>query len=249
MGVTTLVSCGACSTSLLDPDPTWYCAREDRLSVAPAQQALPAATLETELAQPVTVIRPAKGWISLRLSDLWNYRELLYFLVWRDVKVRYKQTALGAAWAILQPLATMVIFPVVFGRLTKVPSDGVPYPVFAYCALLPWPLFANAVSESSNSTVISRHLVKKRAMALALSQSAKKKSVGHQSCRLARETSVRDRQAENRFLLDLLPRCCRDYRQHRDVENNLQSNETQHLFQTYYSKPKNGIHDSYRPMR
>ncbi len=131
------------------------------MNATPAQQALPAPALETGLAQPVTVIRPAKGWISLRLGDLWSYRELLYFLVWRDVKVRYKQTALGAAWAILQPLATMLIFTVVFGRLAKVPSDGVPYPVFAYCALLPWQLFANAVSESSNSVVNNQHLVKK----------------------------------------------------------------------------------------
>ncbi len=131
------------------------------MSAAPAQQAPPAAVLEKGLAQPVTVIRPSKGWISLRLGELWNYRELLYFLVWRDVKVRYKQTALGAAWAILQPLATMFIFTVVFGRLAKVPSDGVPYPVFAYCALLPWRLFANAVSDSGNSVVNNQHLVKK----------------------------------------------------------------------------------------
>ncbi len=131
------------------------------MSAAPAQQAPPAAALDTGLAQPVTLIRPSKGWISLRLADLWSYRELLYYLVWRDVKVRYKQTALGAAWAILQPLATMLIFTLVFARLAKVPSDGVPYPVFAYCALLPWQLFASAVSDSGNSVVNNQHLVKK----------------------------------------------------------------------------------------
>jgi len=78
----------------------------------------------------------------LRLGEVWQYRELLYFLAWRDIKVRYKQTALGAAWAILQPVLTMVVFSVFFGHLAKVPSDNVPYPVFAYCALLPWQLFA-----------------------------------------------------------------------------------------------------------
>jgi lipopolysaccharide transport system permease protein len=131
------------------------------MSAAPAQQAPPATALGMGPEQPLTVIRPAKGWISLSLGDLWAYRELLYFLVWRDVKVRYKQTALGAAWAILQPLATMFIFTLVFGRLAKVPSDGVPYPVFAYCALLPWQMFANAVSESGNSVVNNQQLVKK----------------------------------------------------------------------------------------
>ena len=91
---------------------------------------------------PVLVLTPAKGLVSLKLGDVLAYRELLYFLVWRDVKVRYKQTALGAAWAILQPLLTMVVFTVFFGRLAKMPSDGMPYPVFAFAALLPWQLFA-----------------------------------------------------------------------------------------------------------
>jgi len=95
---------------------------------------------------PVIVIRPSRGWVSLRLRDLWEYRELLYFLVWRDVRVRYKQTVLGAAWAILQPFLTMVVFSIFFGRLAGVPSDGIPYPVFAYTALLPWQLFAHALS-------------------------------------------------------------------------------------------------------
>src|SRR5437762_2730141 len=98
-------------------------------------------------------IEPSQGWISVKLGELWEYRELLFFLVWRDVKVRYKQTALGVAWAVIQPFMTMVVFSVFFGRLAKVPSDGIPYPVFAYCALLPWQLFANALSESGNSLV------------------------------------------------------------------------------------------------
>jgi lipopolysaccharide transport system permease protein len=106
-------------------------------------------------------IQPSRGWVCLRLKDLWQYRELLYFLVWRDVKVRYKQTALGAAWAILQPVLTMLVFSVFFGRLAKVPSDGVPYPVFAFAALLPWQLFAYSLSESANSLVASQNLIKK----------------------------------------------------------------------------------------
>lgn len=109
----------------------------------------------------VLLIRPSKGWVPFRLKELWNYRELLYFLVWRDVKVRYKQTALGAAWAILQPLLTMIVFSVFFGRLAKIPSDGIPYPVFAYCGLLPWQFFSNALTESSNSLVGNQNLVTK----------------------------------------------------------------------------------------
>ena len=112
--------------------------------------------------QPQTlVIEPTRGWGSLRLGDVWEYRELLYFLVWRDVKVRYKQTVLGAAWAILQPLLTMVVFTVFFGRLAKIGSEGVPYPVFSYAALLPWTFFAQGVSQSSNSLVGSSHLITK----------------------------------------------------------------------------------------
>ncbi len=87
---------------------------------------------------------------------MWEYRELLYFLVWRDVKVRYKQTALGAAWAIIQPVFTMVVFAVFFGRLAKMPSDGMPYPLFAYAALVPWTFFANALTQASNSLVGER---------------------------------------------------------------------------------------------
>jgi lipopolysaccharide transport system permease protein len=110
---------------------------------------------------PVTVIEPSKGWVSLRLGALWRFRELLYFLIWRDVKVRYKQTLLGAAWAILQPLATMVVFSIFFGKLARMPSDGVPYPLFAYVALVPWTFFANGLTLSSNSLVANQTLLRK----------------------------------------------------------------------------------------
>lgn len=106
-------------------------------------------------------IRPPSGWASLGLKELWEYRELLYFLVWRDIKVRYKQTALGAAWAIIQPLFMMIVFSLFFGKLGGIPSDGIPYPVFVYCALLPWQLFAQALSESSNSLVGNQNLITK----------------------------------------------------------------------------------------
>ncbi|MBC8444862.1 MAG: ABC transporter permease [Chloroflexi bacterium] len=110
---------------------------------------------------PVLFIRPSRGWISLKLGELWEYRELLYFLTWRDVKVRYKQTVLGVAWAIIQPVFTMVVFSLFFGRLAKMPSDGIPYPVFSYAALVPWQFFANGLSASSNSLVGSANLINK----------------------------------------------------------------------------------------
>jgi lipopolysaccharide transport system permease protein len=110
---------------------------------------------------PVTVIEPSKGWVSLRLGALWRFRELLYFLIWRDVKVRYKQTLLGAAWAILQPLLTMIVFSIFFGKLARMPSDGVPYPLFAYVALVPWTFFANGLTLSSNSLVSNQTLLRK----------------------------------------------------------------------------------------
>ena len=110
---------------------------------------------------PHTRIEPGKGWISLGLRDLWQYRELLFFLAWRDIKVRYKQTALGAAWAVIQPLFTMLVFTLFFGRLAKVPSDGIPYPLFSYSALLPWQLFAYSLTESSNSVVANERLITK----------------------------------------------------------------------------------------
>ena len=100
---------------------------------------------------PVLHIAPSRGWVSLRLGELWEYRELLYFLAWRDVKVRYKQTVLGAAWAILQPFLTMLVFSLFFGKLVKVPSDGVPYPIFTFAALVPWTFFTNGLTQASNS--------------------------------------------------------------------------------------------------
>lgn len=110
---------------------------------------------------PTFYIEPPKGWASIGLRELWDYRELLYFLTWRDVKVRYKQTALGAAWAIIQPLFMMLVFSLFFGRLAKIPSDGIPYPIFTFCALLPWQLFAHALTESSNSLVGNQNLITK----------------------------------------------------------------------------------------
>jgi lipopolysaccharide transport system permease protein len=107
------------------------------------------------------IIGPRRGWLDLNLSDLWRYRELLYFFTWRDIKVRYKQTLLGAAWAVLQPLFTMLLFSVLFGLLAKLPSDGVPYPIFTYTALLPWQLFAFALTQSSISLVIDQNLITK----------------------------------------------------------------------------------------
>lgn len=106
-------------------------------------------------------IRPSSGWLSLNLRELWEYRELLYFLIWRDIKVRYKQTMLGASWAIMQPFFTMVVFSLFFGRMAKIPSDGVPYPIFSFAALVPWTFFAHALSQSSNSLVGSANLIKK----------------------------------------------------------------------------------------
>ena len=112
-------------------------------------------------AVPTVRIAPSRGWVPLKLSELWEYRELLYFLVWRDIKVRYKQTALGASWAIIQPFFTMVVFSLFFGRLAKMPSDGIPYPIFAFAALVPWTFFANGLSQSSNSLVGSSSLITK----------------------------------------------------------------------------------------
>ena len=109
----------------------------------------------------ITIISPSKGWVSLKLDELWEYRELLYFLTWRDIKVRYKQTVLGAAWAIIQPFFTMVVFSLFFGKLAKMPSDGIPYPLFSFAALVPWAFFANGLSQSSNSLVGSAHLITK----------------------------------------------------------------------------------------
>jgi lipopolysaccharide transport system permease protein len=114
-----------------------------------------------DLSQQVLVIEPSKGWIPIRLRDLWEYRDLLYFLVWRDVKVRYKQTVLGATWAILQPTMTMVVFTIFFGGLAGISSDNLPYPIFSFAGLLPWTFFAQGLGQSSNSLVGSQHLLTK----------------------------------------------------------------------------------------
>jgi lipopolysaccharide transport system permease protein len=111
--------------------------------------------------KPLITIEPQRGWVSLELKDLWRYRELLFLLTWRDIKVRYAQTLLGASWAVLQPLLTMVIFSIIFGQLAKLPSDGIPYPIFTYTALLPWQLFSFSLTNSSQSLVGSQNLVSK----------------------------------------------------------------------------------------
>jgi lipopolysaccharide transport system permease protein len=106
-------------------------------------------------------IEPSQGWVSLRLRELWEYRELMYFLTWRDIKIRYKQTALGVAWAVLQPMLTMLVFTIFFGRLAKIPSDGIPYHLFALAGLAPWSFFANGLNQSANSLVTSANMIKK----------------------------------------------------------------------------------------
>lgn len=106
-------------------------------------------------------IEPSKGFVPLKARELWEFRELLYFLVWRDIKVRYKQTALGILWAIIQPVMAMVVFSIFFGKLGKLPSDGLPYPIFTFAALVPWTLFANGLMQATNSLVASSNLIKK----------------------------------------------------------------------------------------
>jgi lipopolysaccharide transport system permease protein len=108
-----------------------------------------------------TVILPPRGWLRVDWAELWAHRELLYFFIWRDIKVRYKQTAIGAAWAVLQPLATMAIFSLFFGRLAKMPSNGLPYPLFFFAALLPWTYFSTALTNATNSMVENQRLITK----------------------------------------------------------------------------------------
>ncbi len=126
--------------------------------VGAGSPALPPATLN---GAPVVSITPSKGWRPVNLREMWAYRELLYFLVWRDVSVRYKQTFLGGAWAIIQPFSAMVLFSLFFGRLAKMPSDGIPYPIFSYTALVPWTFFAGGLSAAANSIVSNSNLVTK----------------------------------------------------------------------------------------
>jgi lipopolysaccharide transport system permease protein len=120
--------------------------------------------VETKL-EPIQVptvhIQPSRGWVSLRLRELWEYRELLYFLTWRNVKIRYKQTLLGAAWAIIQPFFTMLVFSIFFGNLAGISSDGIPYPIFSYAALVPWQFFASGLAQASNSLIGSAQLITK----------------------------------------------------------------------------------------
>jgi lipopolysaccharide transport system permease protein len=117
--------------------------------------------MELKNSARLTIIKPSSGWAALNLRDLWLYRELILFMTWRDLKVRYKQTLLGASWAILQPFLTMVVFSIFFGNLANVPSDGVPYPIFSYTALIPWTLFSKALQDASRSLVASSHMITK----------------------------------------------------------------------------------------
>ena len=119
------------------------------------------STITPEKQEEVLFVRPSKGWSALNLADLWRYRELIYFLIWRDVKVRYKQTALGAAWAIIQPFFTMVVFTIFFGRLAQVPTGEIPYPIFSYTGLLPWGLFTKALSDSGRAMIANRAMITK----------------------------------------------------------------------------------------
>jgi lipopolysaccharide transport system permease protein len=120
-----------------------------------------AATRAREQELPITRIRPSRGWMHLNLRELWEYRELAYLLAWRDVAIRYKQTVFGATWALIQPFLMMVAFSLFFGQLAKIPSDGVPYPIFSYTALLPWTYFATALGRSSNSLMSGATLITK----------------------------------------------------------------------------------------
>jgi lipopolysaccharide transport system permease protein len=115
----------------------------------------------TSVQNASVLIRPISGWVPINLRDLWEYRELLYFLTWRDIKVRYKQTALGMAWVVLQPLLLMLVFTMFFGRLVELPSDGIPYPLFTYTALLPWQLFSRALNEGSMSLIAHERVITK----------------------------------------------------------------------------------------
>jgi lipopolysaccharide transport system permease protein len=134
-----------------------------KFTMAIVEEQVTESTTISEASAPLPHLRiePSKGWVSLKLGELWKYRELLFFLTWRDIKVRYKQTVLGAAWAVLQPFMTMIVFSLFFGGLAQIPSDGVPYPIFSYTALVPWTFFATGLTNSSNSLVGSSNLIKK----------------------------------------------------------------------------------------
>ena len=125
------------------------------------EENIPSLLAESTIKLQHTRIEPTRGFVSLKLGEVWEYRELLYFLIWRDVKVRYKQTALGVAWAVIQPLMTMIVFSIFFGKLGKMASDGLPYPIFSFAALVPWTLFATGLAQGTNSLIGSSNLIKK----------------------------------------------------------------------------------------
>ena len=124
-------------------------------------RAVPLISAQEDGECPFLIIEPSKGFVSIKLREFWSYRELIYFLTWREVKVRYKQTVLGASWAVIQPLFTMLVFNLFFGRLAKLPSDGIAYPLFSLTALIPWTFFANSLTQSSNSLVANSNLISK----------------------------------------------------------------------------------------
>ena len=127
-----------------------------------APKSLRAAELaNTDDVASMVRIEPISGWVDLGLKELWEYRELLYFLTWRDIKVRYKQTVLGFAWAVLQPLFTMVVFNVIFKRVAGIESDGIPYPLFSFAALVPYYFFSNSLTQGANSLLASSAMIKK----------------------------------------------------------------------------------------
>jgi len=113
-----------------------------------------------KVSSPIIVIKPGVGF-AFKFKEFWDYRELLYFFIWRDIKVRYKQTVIGAAWAVIQPFFTMVVFSIFFGKFAKIPSDGLPYPIFAYCALVPWTYFANSLTKATNTMVMNQNVITK----------------------------------------------------------------------------------------
>jgi lipopolysaccharide transport system permease protein len=149
MGTTTSNGADALQPNVTDAVPS---------TTRPAPQPPPSRVLPDE---PLVIIQSSKSWTALNLRALWSYRELLYFLTWRDIKVRYKQTALGMAWVVMQPLLTTAVFTLFLGRLAGVPSDGIPYPLFAYAGLLPWTFFMGAVTSGSSSLVSNSHLITK----------------------------------------------------------------------------------------
>src|SRR5215212_1444528 len=134
---------------------------KDAQAVPPAETTTPDPAALRLPDEPLTTIEPSKSWSALNLRDLWNYRELLYFLIWRDVKVRYKQTALGVTWVVMQPLLSTLIFTVFLGQLARVPSDGAPYSLFVFAGLMPWTFFSSAVTGSGSSIVGSANLTTK----------------------------------------------------------------------------------------